>query len=304
MAGFKTTLPCPPPAAIVADGAMLARAPARLIAAGFGDMAAKLCADVDWAIADAVGAEAVDSASRAMVRPLALRIFGMAAAIGSREPGSALELFKGLAASGSAMALYGDSRPASGAEHLVSHALDMDEGWQARGGAPHGFQTGLSAVPMAAVQRTAMEPGFGAAAPGNSRWPTAAELKAARLAALDAATPDGEAKRKAREAVLAKSPDDAMLDARRKAFVAWRGSAAAAEARSIDPARIRAALAAAGCPDTGTELGLDEAIFRRAVAAAALIRTRYTVLDLAWELGMEREAGDIAAAAIYGVNAV
>jgi glycerol-1-phosphate dehydrogenase [NAD(P)+] len=56
-AGFKQTIPCPAPRAVVADPAILAAAPAEMTAFGFGDLIGKITAGADWILADALGVE-------------------------------------------------------------------------------------------------------------------------------------------------------------------------------------------------------------------------------------------------------
>jgi glycerol-1-phosphate dehydrogenase [NAD(P)+] len=51
-------------------------------------------------------------------------------------------------------------------------------------------------------------------------------------------------------------------------------------------ARLREALAAAGAPTTGVELGLPSGFYRTAVRHAREIRDRYSVLDLAGDAGV------------------
>src|SRR5205085_9588121 len=46
--GFKRTLPCDPPVAVVADINVLALAPARMASWGYGDLAGKVVAGADW----------------------------------------------------------------------------------------------------------------------------------------------------------------------------------------------------------------------------------------------------------------
>ena len=58
--GFKQTLSCPAPAAVVADLDIMAGAPQRLTATGFGDLIEKVPAGGDWIIADELGIERID----------------------------------------------------------------------------------------------------------------------------------------------------------------------------------------------------------------------------------------------------
>ena len=66
--GFKRTLACAAPVAIVADLDVMARAPAIMGAWGYGDLVGKLVAGVDWIVADALEEEALNPGPFAMVQ--------------------------------------------------------------------------------------------------------------------------------------------------------------------------------------------------------------------------------------------
>jgi glycerol-1-phosphate dehydrogenase [NAD(P)+] len=75
------------------------------------------------------------------------------------SPESHSRLAKGLLMSGLAMAAAGTSRPCSGAEHLVSHALDQLLG---EGVAMHGEQVALGSLIAAAAHDSELLGTFGA----------------------------------------------------------------------------------------------------------------------------------------------
>lgn len=58
--GFKITRSCPAPVGLVADMAVLLKAPQRLTATGYGDLIEKIPAGADWILADALEQEAID----------------------------------------------------------------------------------------------------------------------------------------------------------------------------------------------------------------------------------------------------
>ncbi|NCB03770.1 MAG: iron-containing alcohol dehydrogenase, partial [Spirochaetia bacterium] len=66
--GFKKTIFCSPPAVLVADVAILRKAPSLMIAAGYGDLAAKVVAGADWLLADSLGVEPIDKEVWSMVQ--------------------------------------------------------------------------------------------------------------------------------------------------------------------------------------------------------------------------------------------
>ena len=60
--GFKQTLTCPAPRAVVADLDLLTAAPAIMTASGYGDLLGKVPAGADWIVADELGVDPIDAA--------------------------------------------------------------------------------------------------------------------------------------------------------------------------------------------------------------------------------------------------
>jgi glycerol-1-phosphate dehydrogenase [NAD(P)+] len=110
------------PAGIVVDTSVIGQAPPRTLRAGVGDLASNLTAILDWQLADAAGEDRYDAfcglIAESAARP-ALDISDL------RSASDHEVLAKGLLLSGLAMAAAGTSRPCSGAEHLISHSLDV-----------------------------------------------------------------------------------------------------------------------------------------------------------------------------------
>jgi glycerol-1-phosphate dehydrogenase [NAD(P)+] len=71
--GFKKTIACRPPRAILADLAVIRAAPPAMAGWGYGDLAGKVPAGGDWLLADALGIEPLDDragrSSRTTSRP-------------------------------------------------------------------------------------------------------------------------------------------------------------------------------------------------------------------------------------------
>ncbi|WP_205698311.1 iron-containing alcohol dehydrogenase [Conexibacter sp. SYSU D00693] len=135
------------PCGIVMDVGAIASAPARSLRAGLGDLVSNLTACLDWRLADRAGHDRYD-AFAAMIAESAARPALDLADLGSA--GAKEVLAHGLLLSGLAMAAAGTSRPCSGAEHLISHALDAQLGG---GAALHGEQVALGTLVAAAAHR-------------------------------------------------------------------------------------------------------------------------------------------------------
>lgn len=133
-----------PPDAVLADTNLIAQAPFRMIASGCGDVLANLVAVKDWELAARVTGEEFSSFAAALSRTSAELILESAPLIKPGSEESAWIVVKSLIASGVAMSVAGDSRPASGSEHMFSHMLDR----LAPGRALHGEQCGVGAIMM------------------------------------------------------------------------------------------------------------------------------------------------------------
>lgn len=128
------------PSGIVVDVTAIGGAPPATIRAGVGDLVSNLTACLDWRAAGARGDEPYD-AFAAMIAESAAR---PVLELGELDSPEARELVaQGLLLSGLAMAAAGTSRPGSGAEHLISHALDARLGRRTR---LHGAQVALGTL--------------------------------------------------------------------------------------------------------------------------------------------------------------
>ena len=141
--GRRVSLGARMPAAVIVDLDVVADAPALHIAAGTGDLASNLVATADWRLADERGEEAYDEFAALIAEAAANAVWEFPTVDASMRVAL---LARGLVLSGLAMATAGSSRPCSGGEHLVSHALDTILGDRAL---PHGCQVALGTLLLA-----------------------------------------------------------------------------------------------------------------------------------------------------------
>jgi len=134
------------PNAIIADTAIIDNAPKEMLAAGCGDLVAKITSVKDWQLAARATGESYSeyAASMALMGPRLVEEHATVISAGSSE--ATRIVVKALIGSGVSMSIAGSSRPASGAEHLFSHALDLlsvSDGFKA---ARHGEQCGVGSI--------------------------------------------------------------------------------------------------------------------------------------------------------------
>lgn len=267
--GLKQTLPCPAPLALAADTDVLKAAPPEMAAAGYADLAAKIPGGADWLIVDTLGLEPVRPEVWQMVQPeLRDRL---------SEPADLEKIFLGLAATGYAMQLYRDSRPASGAEHLVSHVWEM-EGLEAS----HGFKVGIGTLAVTAMMTEA----FRLSAAELRRVaspPSGPEEREREIAALLSRGVYGDAAGIAMKKFLS---GNELLERRSLIASKWEQMGERVLRQLIPFDEMKRQFQRAGCPVHPAEIGLARADFRDGFRRARLIRKRYTVLDLAYEAGI------------------
>jgi len=141
----KTSIKARPPVAVIADVNIIKTAPYRYLAAGVGDMISNLTAVKDWELAHKIKGEYFSEYAASLSLMSAKMVIKNANIIRLGNEESVRKVIKGLISSGVAMSIAGSSRPASGAEHLFSHALDAI----APKPALHGEQCGVGTIIMA-----------------------------------------------------------------------------------------------------------------------------------------------------------
>jgi glycerol-1-phosphate dehydrogenase [NAD(P)+] len=149
--GAKRTVPSRCPDALLIDLPVLASAPHKMNAAGFGDTLATFTAPADWYLAYLMGMGDYHQAPITLLLKQARELLDEAAALKRREPEALNKLARVLTLSGLACGAAGSTAPGSGVEHLVSHLLDMSAVQLHRPFALHGAQVGVATVPVAAM---------------------------------------------------------------------------------------------------------------------------------------------------------
>ena len=143
--GQRRSLPAALPRGVVIDTSVCRDAPRILTLSGIGDLVAKFTAVRDWKLAFHETGEAVDDFA-ALLSDGSIHSF-------RSHPEFDLEglrlLATGLLLNGIAMEIAGSSRPASGSEHLISHALDANS----RRPRLHGLQVGVASYLVSLVQK-------------------------------------------------------------------------------------------------------------------------------------------------------
>lgn len=282
--GFKRTFDCPPPVAIVADLHVVAAAPPAMAGWGYGDLAGKVVAGADWLLADALGVEAINTAPYALVQHNIADWLGDPVGIGRAAPAALGHLLEGLLISGFAMQAHGNSRPASGSDHQFAHLWEMER--LSLGGEPvsHGACVGIGCVAMLGLYHWLLQQDM-------ARLDIEAALaqlpdEATQRREASTAFADAELARNALHEIQAKAqtPDGvrSRLQALRRE---WLWLAARLRGQLPPPTQMAQWLRQAGAAHSPTDIGITADRLARDYRRARLIRRRYTLLDLLFELG-------------------
>jgi len=255
-----------------------------MAAAGVADFLSKCSSAADWRAAHLLRGGYYCDRPREFNDGIQERLFQQAGAVGRGEPEAIRLVMEALLLSGFGMVIAGSSAPASGGEHLISHYLDMKHALYDTGQDLHGAQVGVATIYTLGL------------------WE--------RVLALDPAALDPEA-------LFARQPDEAQIE--REIFADW-GDQVGAEVlgqwrekrldreaffrevavfqsmharlreearRELQPAAtVAECVRACGGPTTPEELTVSLAEYHNGVARARYLRNRFTILDLAAELGL------------------
>ncbi|MEJ2476169.1 MAG: sn-glycerol-1-phosphate dehydrogenase [Desulfobacterales bacterium] len=287
--GVKITEPCHPPVAVIADPEVLASAPQSMSAAGFGDLLSKNASTADWILSNALLGEYFCSIPVEIAEEAVATSIRQAGIIKSNKPEGLSVLIDALLRSGIAMVLAGSSSPASGGEHLISHLWDMTAHWTGRTPALHGQQTGVTTLISLAIYQKIL-----------SLEPEVIRRKDVKPEFLTVAAMESELRSVFRDIAASVMPharakflDQNGLAARRQLILSrWDKIRKAVSAAVISPALSRQHLQTAGAVTNIDGLGITGEELQFAYTYARWIRNRYTVLDLAADIGMLNEWRD------------
>jgi glycerol-1-phosphate dehydrogenase [NAD(P)+] len=132
------------PMAILADTSIISKAPYRMLASGCADVVSNLSAVKDWELAHRLKSEEFSTFAASLSETSSRLLLYKAEDIRSGLEEAVWQAVKCMITSGVAMSVAGNTRPASGAEHMFSHVLDKIS----PGKAMHGEQCGVGAIMM------------------------------------------------------------------------------------------------------------------------------------------------------------
>lgn len=273
--GHKKSLGAVAPEGVFIDLGVMAKAPLRLIRAGFGDAICRSTAQVDWLLAHRLMGAPYQKAPFALFAELEDQMAAASEGLVHGDAEAIDLLTRVLLLSGFGMTITGSSHPASQGEHLISHLIEMKppEGWEMPF---HGEQIAVTTLAMAHLQDQTLE------------LDDPPELYESRITKEAVKAYFGE--EIGNECWSELEPK--LLDRKRALVLNERlatiwGDLRNELARVTRPVmEIAHLLEGIGAPANYRDLRLDRAYFADAIRYARAIRNRYTFLDLAGDSGL------------------
>jgi glycerol-1-phosphate dehydrogenase [NAD(P)+] len=284
--GYKQTMTCPAPRAVLTDVNVLTQAPPPMTASGYADLLAKITAGADWLVADALEVEKINPQVWSLVQEPLREATGSPAELSAGDPDAMQRLIDGLIMSGLAMQAAQSSRPASGGEHQFSHLWEMEGlGYDDHPPLSHGFKVGVGMLAIAALYERILQRDLSDIDVDAIRaaWPSREELEQAVRAAHTTPGLDDAA---VKETIAKYIDADQLAERLTLLRGCWPQLRDRLREQLLSVEQLREMLQAAGCPTHPAEIGLGMDAFQATYRRARMIRRRYTILDLATEAGI------------------
>ena len=122
---MKVTYGAHVPEAIIADVNILKNAPMDMIRSGYGDILGKFSCLNDWKLSNVVNSEYLCDYVYDLTYDMLQKTKDLGKKLQERDPAAIKTLTEALIGVGVAMAYMGNSRPASGSEHHLSHFFEV-----------------------------------------------------------------------------------------------------------------------------------------------------------------------------------
>lgn len=283
--GNKQTFDCPAPLGMLLDPSIAAAAPVAMSASGYADLIAKIPAGADWMLADTVGAEALDDFAFGLVQDGLKDALCDPSGVHDGNVEKVEQLAEGLLLSGFAMQAIRSSRPASGCEHQFSHLWDMEHLKYNGASVSHGFKVGIGTLASTAFLELLLE------TPVEqldveacvAAWPSWEETER-RIEELFAYDPQIRARalKETHDKYVDREGLRDQLTRLREAWPELRGRIAA---QIIPFEEVRERLRKVGAPYEPEHIGVSRERFRAAFERIPYMRSRYSVIDVAFRCG-------------------
>ena len=285
---LKTTFDAQTPVAIIGDTEILKGAPYSMIAAGLGDLVGKATCLCDWRISHIVTGEHSCENIIRLVEDNVNKVLESANLAKDRDPEVLGKIMEGLVLAGTAMSLNGNSRPASGCEHHMSHYWEMMFEQAGKRPVPHGTQVGVGTVLVLKAVEQFLSNGvdFDAARKAAASY-NEAEWEASIVTAYGPAAP-GVIEMEKKALKNETSARLARIDAMEQNWPAIEALLKDLPSSTY----VKELLEGLGSPSLPAQIDVDKELLKNTFLYCKETRARYTILQLLWDLGVLEETAN------------
>lgn len=284
--GFKKPWPATYPTAVYADPAILRNAPSEMIAAGFGDLIGKIISRADWVLSLIINGEYYCQRAVDLVQKTVDECIAGVDCFLTRDEQAIANLTRGLIDAGIAMLWVGNSRPASGSEHLLAQFWEMKSILRGEFKHLHGAEVAVGTVLMSKVYDKILKLDLSQVNPekvaeqlsNRGRWEAMVQQVYGPLA--------GEVFKENQSRSFDRKDVLAGINRVMATADEWRQTI---QTFMIGPERLVELLRKVGAPYRPEDLDLDRIKTREGVVACQASRMRYTILETADQLGCLEE---------------
>lgn len=272
--GFKQSITCHGASGVFFDMSILSACPPRLISAAFADVICRTTAQVDWLMSHLLFDTPYEDTPYALLAIDEPEMIRRAPDMLTGDIDALAMLTRISAIMGLGTSFTETTHSGSMHEHMISHYIDMFAG-NKHPRTSHGEQVGIATVTMSRLQNAMLS---------EDRPPILGPTQIPEEALRDRFEPSVAESLIAQSSV--KALDAASADAlNRRLDDEWPELRTRLAEKMVPFARLDAAMQAAGCQRTASDLELDAGFYREAVTDARWIRDRFGMLDLAGDSG-------------------
>ena len=283
---LKTAYKAISPKAIIADINIVKNAPMEMITAGLGDMLGKYTCLCDWELGRIINGEYYCETVVNIIRNSIQKCVSNIDGIKNRDNFAIKNLMEGLVLTGIAMSFVGNSRPAAGSEHHLSHFWEMMFLLKGKKAILHGTKVGIATLIITKLYGLLVTKtiNFNNAIDkvnsfNQKEWVRCIEktykTAAPGIIALEEKAQKNSIEKYNKRIQIIKSKWNDIIRIIKKIVPNVR--------------EIESILQKVDAPINHLQVGIDNNIVLNSVIFAKEIKNRYTVLQLLWDLGLLEE---------------
>ncbi len=282
----KTTYDAHCPIAVFGDPDVLVQAPMDMISAGLADILGKYTCLLDWKMAHLINDEYYCEEVVAMVENALEIVTEQGPTIKDRNPEAAKAVMEALVLTGMGMFFIGNSRPASGCEHHMSHYWEMKFQMEGKKPVLHGTKVGINMIAATYMYRMLAKEDIDFDAAMARPFDYEAWKARVERCYEDAAPGIIALEEKCKK-------NDISARNQRLAFYKdhWSQMQAMIEDNLPQVKDMENLLQMLGGPINPAQIGVSSEMVEDGVVLAKEVRDRFTLLQILWDLGLSEDYG-------------